>query len=716
MPAPSRRSARGDPATLRPISTGRVSTSSPTFVVSETPLNWNDNPYHQPSRDQNALIEERMLYIEDWRRTLTNPIPVNQAQRDAWFRPYYRNSITRSFHDHDEYLAGVFNENPDPIYRGCTWVHCNESLPRVPFGMSFECVYTGTRSDSQVSRFLTDSGYDQDGRHRTHYGPEFDHSKKVITQMASKYRNTRTLLQIFTSIKKNYNKLILNPNAYSWKWLTQKINHIMIAEQGNRRVLGPDEKGKADQILDALNKFTGKEFVYINNSYLNYKVWPKSLCKYYLSGEDVKRWITQQEFDLLVEKQRIRLCNVTKEWFWYSIMFEYRQRVNSLKEKKGIYQLRFFANIKKNFEKIQHCQHCNNFYEKSELKENPLIEMLCCPACFNKPVINQKVRKETDALCGYHSHRDWRFLINRKDEKDTGIVMGIELEIHSKLGNNMSSAERSAWTILQAQFEINKKWNEAYFEKDGSLEEGGFEMITNPMALEYSREYWTAMLPHIRKTCTGWNIDKYLGGDGNYGIHITFDRKYFGDYRLARFIKFVDAKENQWFMRGIAQRTAIYGRGVADDLCSGNFKKLADRIMIKDKKILSGIQRYQPINVKGDGKLVELRFFRTTLNTESFLKNIEFTHAMNEWCKTTAFSINYKDFCNWLLTNTWCHKHYPNLIGYLSREKLPVKGIGSVKNLLYKMFNDKKAKDTLIYNLTNASKEAILSEDLEPCV
>ncbi len=639
------------------------------------------------------------------------------GNRETIFRQYSRTAITRSFSDHDEYLVAVFTGNPDIQYRGCTWVPCGIDYPdNEPLGMRFESVFIGTRSDSMVNNFLTASGYDTDGRRRTHYGPEFNHTRIPQSNMAAKYRNTRTLLQIFSSIKKNYPKLIKNPNAYSWKWLTIKTNEI-IAKESRRldspRVIDENNPRISDRLLNALSNYVGHEFVFVNTTYLTYKMWPKELCNSYLVAQEVRKWVPITEWNTLKDTSRIKQCSISNEWFWYGLMHEYRKRINP-KDKKPLYKTLPFGNIPFNMAHIQTCMQCATFYEKTELKEHPLLEQLLCPPCSSKPILNPKVRVG-DAMGGYHSHREWKFLINRKDEKDTGITMGLEVEMHSKLGKDVSWAQKCAWQILQKQWDHNPKWNEAYFERDGSLEEGGLEMVTNPMALEYARDYWTVMLPHLRKVCTGWNTENYIAGPGNYGIHITFDRKHFGDYRLARFVKFCDMKENQWFMRGIAQRKAIYGRGGTDEICSGNFEKLQERIMVKDKKILSGIQRYQPLNIKGDGKLVEIRFFRTTLNTESFLKNIEFVHAMNVWCKTTAFSVRHIDFCNWLLQTLWCHKKYPNLIGYLSREKLPVKGVGSVKNTLHNLFNDKKIDKLNIVNLKNVTEDVILSEDLEPC-
>jgi hypothetical protein len=222
------------------------------------------------------------------------------------------------------------------------------------------------------------------------------------------------------------------------------------------------------------------------------------------------------------------------------------------------------------------------------------------------------------------------------------------------------------------------------------------------------------MLPHIREHCTGWNTEEFNGADSsrnNYGIHITFSRKYWTDLQLARLIKFMDNTSNKVFVRAIAQRKDIY----SGETLAENKRQLKDKVQFKSKgKIGTAQNRYVPVNVKD--KLVELRFFRTTLNTQSFLKNVEFVAAFHDWVSSTGYSDKAETFIDWLCANKFSHQKYVNLIGYLSREKFPCKG-GHLANPWKGRMEAMKKEQLSLFPLEQMKpqKSEILNGDLE-CV
>jgi hypothetical protein len=76
------------------------------------------------------------------------------------------------------------------------------------------------------------------------------------------------------------------------------------------------------------------------------------------------------------------------------------------------------------------------------------------------------------------------------------------------------------------------------------------------------------------------------------------------------------------------------------------------------------------VHIKGPATdLVEVRMFRSTLNQESFLKNLEFIDAFLAWTKETGWSVNYIDFLAWLGTKPHHYSRYANLLSYLSKDK-----------------------------------------------
>ena len=107
------------------------------------------------------------------------------------------------------------------------------------------------------------------------------------------------------------------------------------------------------------------------------------------------------------------------------------------------------------------------------------------------------------------------------------------------------------------------------------------------------------------------------------------------------------------------------------------FTKFGD---YKYQKKLYGAGKYCPINWKGD--IAEFRLFCSTLNTTSFMKNLEFVWALVAWTKpeaATGSTWMHTDFLNWLNTPA-NRKEYPNLITYLSKTKYPMFGGGSVES------------------------------------
>jgi hypothetical protein len=240
----------------------------------------------------------------------------------------------------------------------------------------------------------------------------------------------------------------------------------------------------------------------------------------------------------------------------------------------------------------------------------------------------------------------------------------------------------------------------------------------SPMSLPYHQWYWSLMLPEIRKYCTGWNTETFVGNNpqnNNYGIHMTFSRKWWTDLQLARLIKFIDNPLNQPLIRAIAQRSQIYN----GETLAGQKFQLKHKVLIKNKKIVAGTNRYVPVNVKNDN-LVELRFFRTTLNTESFLKNLEWFFSFYEWVQTTPFSINAVHYIDWLQHHQLGYGRYSNLYRYLGRETFPCKGVqGGVTNTWRNMFCDIHKRKPLIFNIEPeviATPEYVLEKDIESCV
>jgi hypothetical protein len=256
--------------------------------------------------------------------------------------------------------------------------------------------------------------------------------------------------------------------------------------------------------------------------------------------------------------------------------------------------------------------------------------------------------------------------VNFKKDKTFPIGVELEIQIRQEFARDFNP-KAEAWSLYEQQLEFNKNWNLFYFERDGSLGAPGIEMITQPMSLELHNKFWSKMLPRIRRRFCGWNTT--ISGHSNYGIHLTFAMDSYGPLHVARLGKFLERRDNGVLVQAIAQRGVLYG--TSSFICAEN-KTLNNIFTINDGKLTGSITRSQPVNVKGS--LVEIRMFKTSLNQQSFMKNLEFLYAFKEWCNETSYSIHYMDFINWMLASPLSrYTKYPNLYNYLCRPKFPVK-------------------------------------------
>jgi hypothetical protein len=341
------------------------------------------------------------------------------------------------------------------------------------------------------------------------------------------------------------------------------------------------------------------------------------------------------------------------------------------------------------------CTACSTFWRAPHLSKHPKTGKLVCPTCKVKNIINPRFT-ERNIFGGYHSHSYWQFYVNNSKRLEQDLPMGIEVEMHPR----PKYAQATACThIYEQQLKANPDWHELYFERDGSLAVEGIEMVSNPMTLRFAREYWSKILPSVRKVCTGWACNYVNGNQINpYGIHITTLREKWSNLQLVRLIKFVNWKENKHFLWAIAQRSFVF---------SGTTLGMYDNVDLqylpyasKRGKLIGGNSRYLAVNLAS--KKVELRFFASTLNQESFMKNYEFVDAFWHWTKETSYSCYASDFLTWLSTHKDVYTRWPNLLGYLFRS-----------SFYYKMANGttKKLLNSFTKHMTGCKKQLIIANE-----
>lgn len=468
-------------------------------------------------------------------------------------------------------------------------------------------------------------------------------------------RNLKWFRQAYKDIAAQpYEKV--NWNAYTFSWFHQMYSQIWEHRSANGRRLDPNT------FLDRFSKAIGLKIVHVVPRGIGARLFiPAAHAGCYKDGGGQVYWVCRPEFEEYREAQEIKWCPRGKEWYLRSAFKSFYTIGEDGKKKQDI------AAGASTFQ----CPVCKLTYEKlpAILRKNSTTKVQCCRWCKDAKITNQPLTQKTIYL-GYHGHRTiWTFYPERYP-RDTSVPIGVELEMQFHNGDVGWRASEEAWRLHQIQKEINPEWNLFYCEADGSLGNGGIEMITQPMTRRLHSAFWKAMLPRIRERFTGWNTEKH-SGDSQYGIHLTFDIEEFGQFNLTRMIKFVENEGNKVLVQGIAQRGKLYG---ATGYLAEKTKKVKEIVKYKGTKMSGCFARSAPFNIKADGQLCEMRMFRSTLNRNSFLKNLQFIYAFHEWCSATPFNVSHLKFLEWLHVNgDALYARYASLYKYLAYPVFPVK-------------------------------------------
>jgi hypothetical protein len=224
-------------------------------------------------------------------------------------------------------------------------------------------------------------------------------------------------------------------------------------------------------------------------------------------------------------------------------------------------------------------------------------------------------------------------------------LMGIEFEMVT------TGRVRGAVTDVRDQLGVNY----CVCKYDGSLSDGGLEVVTAPRGLP----------EHIRRF-KGWTVHSdYRAWDRKCcGMHIHIDSHAFTQMTLGKFIMFINDAGNTDFIRKIA------GRHPNRDDQARTYAAAEDQqVLTNPSKAVKGksYERYRMVNLQnlssreskrlgfgtrfdeGRYDTVELRIFRASLKKERLLAQIEFTHAAVMFCRVASWrELNQSNFLKWL--------------------------------------------------------------------
>jgi len=464
--------------------------------------------------------------------------------------------------------------------------------------------------------------------------------------------------------------LIVNSRANTWKWLYDSLYALYLyqkqvkgwektTQDAMRSELFIKEEDKFARWLDLIDlKYFGVKLVSPSHTE---RITLKKYCSAFRNANNRLLWLFKVDFDIDKESGEIEWCSYNNDWYSRDAFIEAWDYLPT-RDPPGVSRIALA--------KTKLCPVCSRqFINKAyNFVRHVQTGASVCRTCKTKPIENEPQTR--NSIYGdYHSHTrygKWRFF-PCMEKGDNTVPLGVELEMQCK--QRRWSAPNTAWELYEHQISYDPKWNYFYCERDGSIGEFGLEMITQPMSQKLHYKFWSHMMPKIRQSFTGWKTETFHPG-GQYGIHVTFDSRLFGQLNLARLIKFVESKQNAQYIQGLAQRGVLYGQGTA--ICSYD-KKISDVVLYQKGKMVGSTNRNQAINLKGQDGLCEVRMFRSTLNDVSFFKNLEFLWAFHRWCGETPFSFSAQAFNEWLLKTPHMYYDFPNLYAYMAHDVFPCK-------------------------------------------
>jgi hypothetical protein len=206
------------------------------------------------------------------------------------------------------------------------------------------------------------------------------------------------------------------------------------------------------------------------------------------------------------------------------------------------------------------------------------------------------------------------------DLEPTYLYAGHEIEMYSD-DEDFSDVEHTLHqvnTLYAGLNPLTRNRRCAIAKHDGSLEDGGFELVTVPLTTEQVYGIFGKIKTLGDGRCSAWDR-----GD-DVGHHIHLSKRAIGPLTLGKLLVFMNAERNRSFLEAIACRPAGFNH-----FCT---KKVTDQ---------GNSDRYEVLNVTDS--TVEFRLFKSNLYGRAILKNHEFAVAAVRFCEQVSHGFGEVD-------------------------------------------------------------------------
>lgn len=253
-------------------------------------------------------------------------------------------------------------------------------------------------------------------------------------------------------------------------------------------------------------------------------------------------------------------------------------------------------------------------------------------------------RSEEDAMPRLsllsYSHDPFSEFAWDERNRPNALVFGVELEMEP-----IDSNETSRRAMIAS---LGGSVGENFILKSDASLRTGIELVTMPFTLaqhlDGSGVPWAKILPPLYELGHSGTVTDHCG------IHIHINKKALSALTVGKMLTFLNAPELASLVTTIAQRPA-------GSYCSRSAKKLTDGTR-------SSENRYDIMNVSVRHPTCEIRMFRGNLTVERVYKNIEFCHALVQYCRQSSMRTlcEWGEFSRWLIEN---RGQYSNLVRFL---------------------------------------------------
>lgn len=279
--------------------------------------------------------------------------------------------------------------------------------------------------------------------------------------------------------------------------------------------------------------------------------------------------------------------------------------------------------------------------------------------CGDAPPVDQQ-----QGMIGYHEgrrswhamehgieHKEWMYAKDRL--KNHKRMFGIELEIecHDEYYRPRVAQLASKHGFLG--------------EDDGSLDDNlGIEIVAPPMTyadIHNPNGNWLTFLKSVKEYAKGWDAGQDT--DCQYGMHISLNRMAMTPATAGKIYSAFHSMKRLCCL--------VAGRNCPDfaAFLSDEYFYRVPKKKQHLKRIVYGCnnhetQKYESASVRTPSRL-EVRIFRSCLNPERFLRNVQFCSAMWDWAVASSMQCcgSEENFLRWFGS---IQHHYPELASFIA--------------------------------------------------